>query len=299
MLICREPRLSAIFSRYKAAALILLCFILLSSSCAGGDSPENAETVPEGYGEGGFFALIMDTGKSDCSILSFDGVTVMIDAADEDDSEAITAALESMDITKIDYLIFTHYDKDHIGGAGAVISGFEIGQVLMPDYESTSWEYLKLIGSMENAALTPTIISRDMSVETAHGGFDISAAKNTAYKDENNYSLIINVRYDGHNLLFAGDALRQRTAEYISDCPASLDFIKLPHHGDFNRVLGELLAKTKPLYAVATIYERAELAPKLLDALDGCGARLLCTCDGAVTLTIQNGVLECVQTPSG
>lgn len=92
------------------AALLLLCALLSLCAC-GAAAPET---------DGGTFSLdILDTGKSDCIIVCMDGVTVVNDAADEDDFDSICAALERRGVQRIDYLILSHYDKDHIGSAAA------------------------------------------------------------------------------------------------------------------------------------------------------------------------------------
>ena len=88
------------------AALLVLCALLSLCAC-GAAAPET---------DGGTFSLdILDTGKSDCIIVCMDGVTVVNDAADEDDFDSICAALERRGVQRIDYLVLSHYDKDHIG----------------------------------------------------------------------------------------------------------------------------------------------------------------------------------------
>ena len=76
--------------------------------------------------------------KSDCIIVCMDGVTVVNDAADEDDFDSICAALERRGVQRIDYLVLSHYDKDHIGSAAALVRAYPVGQILGPDYEENS-----------------------------------------------------------------------------------------------------------------------------------------------------------------
>lgn len=101
------------------AALLVLCALLSLCAC-GAAAPET---------DGGTFSLdILDTGKSDCIIVCMDGVTVVNDAADEDDFDSICAALERRGVQRIDYLVLSHYDKDHIGSAAALVRAYPVGQ---------------------------------------------------------------------------------------------------------------------------------------------------------------------------
>lgn len=80
------------------AALLALCALLSLCAC-GAAAPET---------DGGTFSLdILDTGKSDCIIVCMDGVTVVNDAADEDDFDSICAALERRGVERIDYLVLS------------------------------------------------------------------------------------------------------------------------------------------------------------------------------------------------
>ena len=53
---------------------------------------------------------------ADCAILLSQDTCVMIDTGEEQDAEHILTLLEQEQVEKIDCLILTHPDKDHIGG---------------------------------------------------------------------------------------------------------------------------------------------------------------------------------------
>ena len=73
-------------------------------------------------------------GKADCSLLSFDGYNVLIDTGEEDDGDEILEALHRLEIEKLDLVILTHFDKDHIGGFPEISDGIPIDKVILPDY---------------------------------------------------------------------------------------------------------------------------------------------------------------------
>ena len=80
-------------------------------------------------------------GKADCSLLSFDGVHVLIDTGEEDDGDDIVRELRDLKVEKLDLVILTHFDKDHIGGFPEIADALPIDKVILPDYVRDSDQY--------------------------------------------------------------------------------------------------------------------------------------------------------------
>ena len=190
------------------AALLALCALLSLCAC-GAAAPET---------DGGTFSLdILDTGKSDCIIVCMDGVTVVNDAADEDDFDSICAALERRGAERIDYLVLSHYDKDHIGSAAALVRAYPVGQILGPDYEENSM-YLTLLKRAAEERNTPFLrLTENYTVETANGSFSLDPP-DIDYGDDNNNSLVTTVTWREASFLLLGDAKKNRLNEFL-DAP--------------------------------------------------------------------------------
>lgn len=54
-------------------------------------------------------------GQADCTLIINEGQTMLIDVGDKTDGKLIENCLKQLGIEKIDYLIGTHSDDDHIG----------------------------------------------------------------------------------------------------------------------------------------------------------------------------------------
>ena len=50
-------------------------------------------------------------------ILETGGKVMVIDAGEEDDGAELVTYLKERNLSQVDVLIITHYDKDHVGGA--------------------------------------------------------------------------------------------------------------------------------------------------------------------------------------
>ena len=83
----------------------------------------------------------LDVGNADCIVIRTENRTTVIDTATSILSDIIFEYLNEKEIDRIDILIITHFDKDHVGGASEVIENFETSHIIMPDYVSTSDEY--------------------------------------------------------------------------------------------------------------------------------------------------------------
>lgn len=147
------------------------------------------------------------------SSYAWTAVTVVNDAADEDDFDSICAALERRGVQRIDYLILSHYDKDHIGSAAALVRAYPVGQILGPDYEEDSM-YLTLLKRAAEERNTPfRRLTENYTVETANGSFTLDPP-DIDYGDDNNNSLVTTVTWRETSFLLLGDA--KKNAERVS-----------------------------------------------------------------------------------
>lgn len=65
--------------------------------------------------------------------------------SDDTKGTAIQNYLQKRSIKKLDYLILTHPDSDHIGGAPVIITKFDIDKVFVSNFEKDTKTYQKLI----------------------------------------------------------------------------------------------------------------------------------------------------------
>jgi len=66
----------------------------------------------------------IDVGQGDAALITCGGHAMLIDAGDDSRGTAIQNYLQKQNIKKLDYLVLTHPDADHIGGAPVVITKF-------------------------------------------------------------------------------------------------------------------------------------------------------------------------------
>ncbi len=255
--------------------VLLLCLALTLTGCSEEES-------------GGFLQMtILDTGKSDCIVIEAGESVIVNDTADADDAAAICAFLDERGKTRIEYVILSHFDKDHIGSAADLLSRYEVGCVLMPDYEEDSETYISLMQAIEETDTAYERLKKDVSFSVEGVSFYVDAPREDDYENDNNYSLITCVINGENRFLLMGDAKKIRTGEFLSSAMARerYDLIKMPHHGNYTKNLETLFETAKPRYAVLTPDpERLRVEEETVGLLDEFGCEAYYTDEGAVTV---------------
>ena len=278
-------------NRRKIAALLIPVLLCLAGCGATAAEPEALPTSGSPGGEE-FSVDILSTGKSDCILIRMDGQTILCDTADRDDLDAILALLRDRGVDRIDALVLSHYDKDHIGSAAGLLAAVTVGEIYGPDYVEDSDEYKALAAGVK-ATGTPwhRLLGEDVSWTTEHGSVLLDPP-DVDYEDDNENSLIMVLTWREKKLVFLGDAEKSRSSEFLDRVKTDLTMtdgpwalVKLPHHGDSSGPLKKLLRRTAPFWAVETVSVFEEVESDLLEVLRETGTELYLTRDGAVRIT--------------
>ncbi len=229
-----------------------------------------------------FFAA----GKADSFIITKDDSVILIDTGEKDLYEDIDIYLKEHNISKIDYLIITHFDKDHVGSAGEVIKNYKVDNVLQSNYPKDSKVYTKYLEALNSKNITPITVRDNMNFTISDISFDIIPPVKEVYEIDpsNNSSLITSITYKDTSYLFAGDIEKDRLEEFNDNNTRVYDFIKMPHHGDYDEGIEELITTIKPKYAVITSSVEEKESKKVVKLLNNNGVKTYYTRIGSVSL---------------
>ena len=252
---------------------------------------------------------VLETGKSDCMLIRLDDTVIMIDTADADDYGEISDTLESLGISRIDYLILTHFDNDHIGSAAKIIEDFEVADVYMPNYVRDSGLYRSLINALEeNAARTKvTKLNDDTTINLPTGSLWINVSRvypELSHEDpipedsmDNDLSLICGLTLGDFSALFMGDAEKARCEDFLAQTQyaGQYDFVKLPHHGSHNKALRDILTSCGVKYGVICTDAFANIELEVVNLLRNLGALTYYSYNGNMVLRTDGKTVECTQ----
>lgn len=230
--------------------VLLVAFILF-----GGITADSMLSSASGAKAGKMEVHYIDVGQGDATLVTCDGHAMLIDAGDYSKGTAIQNYLQKQKIKKLDYLILTHPDSDHIGGAPVIITKFEIGRVFISNYEKDNKTYQKLIQALDNKRLKYT--TPETGTQYALGTAKITIlAPNDDYDNPNDASVALMLQNGKNKFLFTGDAGEDAEQDILeTDIDLSADVYKAGHHGSSTSTSQDFFEAVSPSCAVISCGE--------------------------------------------
>lgn len=239
-----------------------------------------------------------DIGKADSFLMTCGGKNLLMDAGTAKDGKKVAGRLADMGVENIDYLLITHFDRDHAGGAAQIIEDFNVKALLRPEYMKESDESAACMAAAEKQGVKVIVITAQTDIQLGGAKLVIHPAKKVYENDpSNNSSLVTEVFHGNNSLLFTGDIEKERIADIkyeLSD--AGYDFIKVPHHGKYEKVLPEFFSLAGAQSAVITSSEKNPEEQETIQALEDAGVKdILLTRSGEITLQSNGKELDFTQ----
>jgi competence protein ComEC len=248
----------------------------------------------------------IDVGHGDSILIEFPkGYKMLMDGGglheDRFDigKKVIAPLLWKKKIRRIDTLVLTHPDPDHLKGLIFIASQFSIGQFWDNGFQTESESYLQLKKILEEKKIKIQSLNEETPSQMINGvGISIlnpSAWKITQRKvqnprDLNNFSLVMKLRFKNVSVLLTGDIEKEAEERILrKGYLLRADILKIPHHGSSSSSSPPFLERVKPTYAILSVGERniGRLPhPEVLKRYLRLGSRILRTDkNGAITVT--------------
>ncbi len=215
--------------------LALLCGVIPLAACAKADFD-------------GIAVEVLDVGQSDCTLITVDGFTVLIDSGTVTERHSVQAALERLDVSHIDYLILTHAHEDHVGNARMLLECYTVGAVLAPPSTDEVLEERLAKETAAKQGVTWQIAEAGQSIPLGRAVVDVLLADPES-ENLNNGSMVLTVTFGNVRFLFTGDNEaegEQRLLETVPPERLRSDFLKAGHHGSANATGEALLRVVRP-----------------------------------------------------
>ncbi len=260
-----------------------------------------------------FQVYYLDVGQASATLVILPSDrTMMFDTGSQESQanmlESVDLILSKNRLSKIDILVLTHSDEDHIGGTVGLLKKYQVDFVYRPKVLSTSEsevfdERFKVVDSLVyKKAMDAVFIEPNCQVEFTEDKLFVEkdectveffTCKEDSYSDTNSYSPFIVVNYKEKVFMFCGDVTEQRETEIISELQAqdrkfNVDFLLVSHHGAKSSTSEAFLDVFKPTYAVVSAGDELHPTKAVLDRLNKSGVEdIFCTkTDGMIAVSV-------------
>jgi competence protein ComEC len=155
---------------------------------------------------------------------------------------------------RIDVVIATHPDSDHIGGLPEIISRFDVGVFLEPGVTADESINTELHTTLEARGIEVVEAKRGMVVNFGDGArlTILFPSQDVSWWPNNDASIVSKLSYGEHSFLLTGDAVLRTENIILNLGPEILDvdILQVGHHGSRTSTSLSFAEATSPLYAV-------------------------------------------------
>lgn len=269
----------------KRLLLIILAAVYLLGGCsfvsdneantrAGRENSETGREDGSTTGDAALEVHFIDIGQGDSTFITCDGHAMLIDGGNNGKGTAVQLYLEKQGIESLDYVIGTHPDSDHIGGLDVIIYKFDVGKVIMPDYEKDTKTYQEVIDVLDEKNYKITLPAVGDTYSLGQARFTIIAPGKQYKNNANDNSVGILLEHGSKRFVLTGDAEEESEEDILkSGIDINADVYKVSHHGSKTASTDAFLEAVNPAYGVISCGEgntyghpHAEVMNKLREA---------------------------------
>ena len=243
------------------------------------------------------FINFIDVGQGD-SILIHNDKNILIDTGGKESSNKEKSIvinktipyLKSLGIKRIDYLILTHGDYDHMGESINLVEKDKVKNVIFNCGEFNNLEK-ELITKLNKNKVSYYSCINELDLENNKLFF----LQTKEYDNENDNSNVIYTEINNYKFIFTGDASINTEKEILKDYNLpEIDVLKVGHHGSKTSSSKEFINEINPKYSIISVGKDNRYGHPNKEALDNLENSIIYRTDqdGSIMFKIKNKKLK-------
>ena len=198
------------------------------------------------------YVYFLDVGQGDSSLIYSKHKVILIDTGGNDNikvSDNTIKFLKSTGKSKINYLVLTHGDYDHMGEAINLVNNFKVEKVIFNCGEFNELEK-DLIKVLDKKKIPYYSCIKELNIDDNKLYF----LNNKDYGNENDNSSVIYTKLNNYKFLFMGDAGVEVEEDLIEKYNLQdIDVLKVGHHGSKTSSSKKFIDEIEPKYSIISV----------------------------------------------
>ena len=264
--------------------------------------------------DGKLHVTFLDVGQGDSIFIVFpNGKTMLVDGGGRFDygkddgfqrdhrsigESVVSEFLWSEGRSRIDYVVATHADADHVQGLEDVVLNFDVGNAIFGRASPTDTELDALFAALERRNVPIERLSRGDTFNIGEVRVEILSpigAEVAGRASDNDQSLVMRLVYGEQSFLLTGDIEAGAERQMLASGTISSTVVKVPHHGSKTSSTAEFVAAANARYAVVSAGRRSQFGHphrEVVERWKVAGAEMMTTpVHGTITfVTDGNGI---------
>ena len=205
-------------------------------------------------------------------------------------NNAIIPFLKSFGISKLDYLLITHGDFDHMGEAINLVENFKVEKVIFNcgGFNELEQELIKLL---DKKKIPYYSCIKELNISDNKLYF----LNNKNYGNENDNSNVIYTQLNNYKFLFMGDAGVEVEEDLIEKYNLKdIDVLKVGHHGSKTSSSKSFIDEVNPKYSIISVGKNNRYGHPNYNVLDNLeNSKIYRTDqDGSIMFKLKNDKLK-------
>ena len=198
------------------------------------------------------YVYFLDVGQGDSYLIYSNHKVILIDTGGNDNIKVCDNTIKFLKSTgksKINYLVLTHGDYDHMGEAINLVNNFKVEKVIFNCGEFNELEK-DLIKVLDKKKIPYYSCIKELNIDDNKLYF----LNNKDYGNENDNSSVIYTKLNNYKFLFMGDAGVEVEEDLIEKYNLQdIDVLKVGHHGSKTSSSKKFIDEIEPKYSIISV----------------------------------------------